>query len=183
MRANRVVASSAQCWLPRGEGTPPNILGKLPYCFPTSRIQRSYQARMRKRGETFQQENRAEEDGHHMEDSLLSENKGSRGAKGLFGDVGSERLEFQLDPFDGSLFYLSFTLLFFAFCIFAPSGVKIPWVESNSMRKEHVGILVLALGVTMGTSMACCSTGTSEPDVARTSCCSLGRTAARIPMS
>ena len=46
-----------------------------------------------------------------------------------------------------------------------------------------VGILVLALGVAMGTGLAWCSTSTSAPDLARTSCYSLGRTVAPVPMS
>ena len=45
----------------------------------------------------------------------------------------------------------------------------------HMIEQSTVGILVLALGVAMGSGLAWCSIGTSEPDLARTSCCSLGR--------
>ena len=46
-----------------------------------------------------------------------------------------------------------------------------------------MGILVLALGVAMGAGLAWCRIGTSEPTFGEDQSCSLGRTAARVPMS
>ena len=52
-----------------------------------------------------------------------------------------------------------------------------------SLGGEVVGILVLALGVAMGTDLAWCRIGTSEPVFSKDQFCSLGRIAGRVPMS
>ena len=46
-------------------------------------------------------------------------------------------------------------------------------------REPSVGNLVVFLGVDMDAGLAWGSVGTNEPDLARTSCCSLGRIVSR----
>lgn len=72
----------------------PQHIGRASLLLPNVQDSGSCQARMRKRAKTLQEENRAEEDGRHVEGSLLSENEGGRGAKRSSGDVGSEQREF-----------------------------------------------------------------------------------------
>ena len=69
---------------------------------------------MRKRADRFQEKIRGEKDGRHVENSLLSEIGGSKGAWESSRHVGSERHRIQLDSFDDLLFVYPIYCLFFA---------------------------------------------------------------------
>ena len=59
----------------------------------------------------------------------------------------------------------------------------VPTASICHCPQHSVGILVLALGVAMGTDLAWCRIGTSEPVFGEDQSCSLGWIAGRVPMS
>ena len=63
------------------------------------------------------------------------------------------------------------------------TSVQFLRTETFPRGGEVVGVLVMMLGVAMGVGLAWGTIGTSEPSLARTSCCCLGRIVAWVPMS
>ena len=67
-------------------------------------------------------------------------------------------------------------------CLTSISGL-LERVRSFRGYLGAVEILVVVLGVAIGAGLAWGSIGTSEPDLARTGCCCLGRIALQVPVS